>query len=201
MKVRKDDNTSSEKCNEMSKFYHGKFDDIPTLTSIAYLHQKQHQNYILVDVRSQAEQKLSMIPHAITMGDFERRMKKLQHGDDWDDGNHDNNIDDSTTIVTYCTIGYRSGLEGRRLRDEYNLYGRIMNLDGIVCYTHACKEMQSKGNGESFSLVDPTTNQETNQVHVFGEAWNYTHNSFTPTYFSKPVMAFRGLSVGCKSFF
>ena len=77
-----------------------------------------------------------------------------------------------------------------------------MNLDGIICYTHACKETGSTSsdqNGASNSLVDPTTNEETSKVHVFGEAWNYTHDPFAPTYFSKPAMAFRGLSVGCKS--
>lgn len=203
-----------EKCLEMSKFYHAKFQDIPSLSSQTYLEQKDTSKYVLVDVRSSSEQQVSMIPNAIKLHDLESKIK--------------NNlviIDESTTVVTYCTIGYRSGLEARRLRDEYDLHGRILNLDGIVCYTHACsnntrdtfnKNFQddedhdntlSKAapaattSSEPMFLMEPKTRTSTKKVHVFGNDWDCAAESFESTYFSKPIMTLKGTAVVCKSCF
>ena len=195
---------SEAKSNEMSKFYHSKFDDIPSLSSEAYL--QNTKNYLLVDVRSPDEQNVSMIPDAISLREFECNFKE-QYQSRIQDGN--------IIAVTYCTIGYRSGVEGRRLRNVYNLEGKLMNLDGIVCYTHACEKLimsrSSTNNstdgsddhdkGEKTYLVNPKNNQSTRKVHVFGESWNYAANSFEAVYFSKVAMALKGVGVGCRGFF
>ncbi len=195
--------TNESKSNEMSKFYHAKFDDILSLSSETYLQNKN--DYLLVDVRSPAEQKISMIPGAITMKEFESNCGQQ----------HQRRIqDDNLTVVTYCTVGYRSGMEGRRLREEYNLHGKIMNLDGIVCYTHACEKFMSSGNDEDTSENDVVVrdngdetflvnakNQSTRTVHVFGDTWNYAASSFEAVYFSKITMAVKGVGVVLRGFF
>ena len=195
----KNNKSNLEKSQEMSHFYHSKFDDIPTLTSEYYLLHKD--SYLLVDVRSQAEQNVSMIPNAITLEQFESRMKKRQRNAFLNSG--ENHFDhDTQTVVTYCTIGYRSGLEGRRLRDEYNLHGKVMNLDGIVCYTHACSAalpaIDAYIEESQQFLVDPKSKESTLKVHVFGSTWNCVADRFQSIYFSPPVMAWRGAKVGCK---
>ena len=59
------------------------------------------------------------------------------------------------------------------LRILYELHGKIMNLDGIVCYTYAyATKADSKSANEKFDdvfLVHPGTNQGMKEVHVFGE--------------------------------
>ena len=122
-------------------------------------------------------------------------MKEIQYSNSTDHLNHPTD----EIIVTYCTIGYRSGLEARRLKTKYNL--NVMNLDGIVSYTHAAALHQ-----ESFShlpagantsseegtgagpvaaamgeenllhnkyLIDPKTNKATKRVHVFGSSLSH----------------------------
>ena len=203
----KTDSSNLEKCQEMSKFYHSKFADIPSLSSQTYLENKHLENddYLLVDVRSTAEQKVSMIPNAITLCEFEKRMKQKNDVSVMKKGNANNDNNDSlstTTVVTYCTIGYRSGLEARRLRDEYDLHGKIYNLDGIVCYTHACNATLCKNNSNDDNsqvfLIDPQTKQSTMNVHVFGDAWNNVADPFQSVHFSRPVMILRGISVAFK---
>lgn len=61
--------------------------------------------FILVDVRSDAEQKISMIPGAISKEDFEKNKDKYKN----------------TLIVPYCTIGVRSGFYAEKLsKDGFN---------------------------------------------------------------------------------
>lgn len=139
------------KCEEMYKKYHSKFSSIQTLTSAdflqdywytsscdAHVHRKTNLAVTLVDVRTKAEQKVSMIPGAITLHEFESQLK--QYPNKWQD--------DGQLVVTYCTIGYRSGLEAQRLRQIYNI-GNIRHLDGIVPYTHACAALLATTTGNS----------------------------------------------------
>jgi rhodanese-related sulfurtransferase len=127
----------------MYKKYHSKFSSIDTLTSADFLidyytcsdtNGRKNPTVTLVDVRTKAEQKVSMIPGAITLHEFESQLK--QNPNKWQG--------DGALVITYCTIGYRSGLEAQRLREVYNLRN-IQHLDGIVPYTHACSAMLASG--------------------------------------------------------
>ncbi|MGH9465448.1 MAG: rhodanese-like domain-containing protein [Thermoanaerobaculia bacterium] len=97
---------------------------------------------VLVDVRTPAEQAVSQIAGAITAAEFEQRRAELA----------------GAVVVTYCTIGYRSGLYAERLRaegwDARNLAG------SLLAWTHAGGE-----------LVDPE-GQPTKRLHVYGERWD-----------------------------
>jgi rhodanese-related sulfurtransferase len=195
--------SNEEKCQKVWKSYHSNFPDVASLTSAEYLTniQSSEKKYVLVDVRTKAEQNVSMIPNAVSLRAFESTMKSSSS----------NNATNDDIVVTYCTVGYRSGLEARRLRDKYNLK-KVMNLDGIVSYTHACSAIQNQNraseernidiagskpniSGESVSLIDPKTKAGTKRVHVFGPTWNVVSKESEAIYFSNFTMALRGFGV------
>jgi hypothetical protein len=101
--------------------------------------------------------------------------------------------------ITYCTIGYRSGVEARRLRDKYGLQGRIYNLDGIVPYTHCIATKNDARDHHRPQLIHPKTGEETNKVHCYGSTWAECVNSehFKPIIFSKQSLAIQNLKKSC----
>lgn len=107
--------------------------------------RQEDNNILLVDVRTEPERQTSMIPGAISLD-------KLPH-------------ELPPTVVTYCTIGYRSGLEARRLLDSQqsnpNWKGEIYSLDGILAYSHT----------PNTTLIVPATGETTHEVHAFGPMW------------------------------
>jgi rhodanese-related sulfurtransferase len=89
--------------------------------------QHQDRKVLLIDVRTAAERAVSVIPGSVPLQQVSQRgsaaIVQLLRQD--------------TTVVMYCTIGYRSGMEATRLLHRYpTLEGRIYNLDGIVAYTY-----------------------------------------------------------------
>ena len=179
-------------CQEMAQTYHSKFSDIATLTSPELLKtrssQQSHDGYessnsrmILVDVRTKEEREVSMIPNSITLDEFHKLDPELKNGT-------------VSTIVTYCTIGYRSGLEAQKLRELYRIPSdKIRNLDGIVPYTHACLHSHDGGNA---LLINPKTNESTNHVHVFGPSWDLVPEEFTSISFSTSGTILKTIGVG-----
>ncbi|MDX1644392.1 MAG: rhodanese-like domain-containing protein [Thermoanaerobaculia bacterium] len=100
------------------------------------------EGLVVVDARSDEERAVSTIPGAIPRQEFERRSDDL--------AGHD--------VVTYCTIGYRSGLYAQELVERGF---RARNLAGsILAWTH-----------EGLPLVTPE-GEPTRRVHVYGERWN-----------------------------
>jgi len=182
---------------------------------------------ILVDVRSKSERLISTIPDAVSLQSFEKEIvpslllllpptitKQIvvtnTTATSVDDGERIISSDDVKVII-YCTIGYRSGVEARRLKDKYSfLKGNIYNLDGIVPYTHAISSLslpRSKCDGEGdedltgetlkkLALIDPRTKQVTDRVHVYGPTWNCVAGGFEAVSFSLPVMLLRSMLVG-----
>lgn len=102
---------------------------------------------ILVDARTAEEQEVSMIKGAITQKEFESRAEEFR----------------SKKVVVYCTVGYRSGMYTKELRekgfDAYNLRG------GILLWTHHGGE-----------LIHNET--KTNRIHVYGSMWNLAPRSW-----------------------
>lgn len=91
-----------------------KFPRVPTMTVQEALRRQRDGDIVLVDVRSPTEQRVSMAEGAITAGEFERRKADLE----------------GRTVVTYCTVGFRSANLADRLReagwDAHNLEGSIL---------------------------------------------------------------------------
>ncbi len=115
-------------------------DDVTAETVLAW--QKEDKPIVLVDVRELKERQISMIPGALSKDEFEGLRAKYK----------------GHKIVIYCTIGYRSGLYAKELKDKgvdvYNLVG------GIIAWTHA------GGN-----LHDPS-GKSTHKAHVYGRKWD-----------------------------
>lgn len=86
----------------------------------------ERQNLILVDVREEHETKISMIPNAITMKEFEANKANYRHHE----------------VVTYCTIGVRSTQYAKKLSADgftaLNLKG------GVLAWAHADMGFVSK---------------------------------------------------------
>jgi len=96
---------------------------------------------VFVDVREPAEQAVSMVPGALTDEQFEARKASLR----------------DKTIVTYCTIGYRSG----KLAAELTSQGfTVRNLAGsLLAWTHAGGPLQHEG-------------EPVKALHVYGKRWD-----------------------------
>ena len=99
------------------------------------------QGVLLIDVREPKETTVSRIPGAVTREEFEAAAESYR----------------DRTVVTYCTIGYRSGLYADELRQRGF---DVLNLEGsILAWTHA-----------GLPLAGETG--ETKAVHVYGSRWN-----------------------------
>lgn len=83
------------------------------------------EDVVLVDVREEAEQAVSMIPGAITSETFEADPAAYE----------------GKTIVPYCTVGGRSGMYAQQLQARgFN----ALNFKGsILAWTHAGGELES----------------------------------------------------------
>jgi rhodanese-related sulfurtransferase len=90
------------------------FPDVPEVTVAELLDLQTGEEIVIVDVRSPPEQAVSMIPGAITSSDFEANRQRYE----------------GRTVVTYCTIGGRSGRFAQALRAQgwnaHNLRGSIL---------------------------------------------------------------------------
>jgi len=136
--------TNEEKTRDMYKKYKESFPDVPdvTVSELVDLMKNEGDKVVLVDIRETKEQEVSMIPGAITQNEFESDLE-----------NYKNKI-----IVPYCTIGYRSGLYAKKLR-ENGLNAR--NLEkSVIAWAEAGKDFVD-GNGKP-----------TRRVHVYGSKWN-----------------------------
>ncbi len=120
------------------------FDDLPEFSNQVLLDLStfQRENYIVVDVRSPAEQNVSIIQGSIDQAHFEQNFDSYQ----------------DKKVVVYCTIGYRSGYYAKALRqqglDAYNL------SEGILGWIQA---------GGSLVNAD---GQITPKVHVYSRPWD-----------------------------
>ncbi len=118
-------------------------------------------NLILIDVRENKEQQVSMLPHALSTLEF---AQKFKHG-----------IPAGSKIVTYCTIGYRSGKYAEELRKQqiiaYNLEG------GVLAWSFLANT------GGLFVTHDTTGKWiPTKRVHVYAKEWNYLNPQYQAVY-------------------
>ncbi len=118
--------------------------DVPVIRAEALLHAVASGTPpILLDVRSDAERAVSVIPGAVVDATA---------------------IPSGTEVVVYCTIGLRSGVSARELRqrgvDARNLRG------GILAWIAA-----------GGSVVD-ASGTPTHRVHVYGRRWNVLPQSY-----------------------
>jgi len=102
---------------------------------------------VLVDVRKPAERAVSMIPGAIAKEEFEQRRDELN----------------GRNVVTYCTVGYRSGLYASELLDEG---WAVLNLEGsILAWTHSGRDLVADG-------------EPVRRLHVYGRQWDLAASGY-----------------------
>ncbi len=143
------ESAKTHRITELFDVYSPEFPNAPGITATEL--SARVQPVVLVDVRTPEEQFVSRIPGAMDHQDFEKSIA------DYSD----------STIVAYCTIGYRSGLYTEALIergfDAKNLEG------GIVAWTH---------------VDGPLSNQwgDTKEVHVYGRKWDLVADGYQATW-------------------
>ncbi len=98
------------------KFREFKKEDFPQTSDISveqYLQRRETGKYVLIDLRSEKERDVSIIPGALTPEDFEENPSRY--------ADH--------TVITYCTAGHRSGIYAKKLQGRNQ---PVLNLVGGV---------------------------------------------------------------------
>jgi rhodanese-related sulfurtransferase len=130
--------------------YYGKIKDFKQkFNKITWIEVKNLDlsKVILVDVREQKEQEISVIPGSINQIEFENKLLTT-----------DSNEFKGKTIVAYCTIGYRSGEWATNM--SFKGY-KVKNLTGgVLAWSHAKKLFSKNGTA-------------TNKVHTYSQSWNF----------------------------
>ncbi len=126
------------------KYREFKEEDFPEISDISveqYQQLRETEKCVLIDLRAQKERDVSIIPGALTPEDFEESTSRFAEH----------------TIVTYCTVGYRSGLHAKKLQ-ERNLPVRNL-VGGVIAWALQGQKFQNR-------------NIECHRVHVFNKNWN-----------------------------
>ncbi len=99
----------------------------PEISVAGWLERSKGRLAVLVDVREPHEQRVSMLPGAISMQAFERENARYR----------------SWLVVPYCTIGLRSGFYTRTLRGQGF---EVRNLaGGALAWAHAGLPFEADG--------------------------------------------------------
>jgi rhodanese-related sulfurtransferase len=123
--------TDAQKRNAVHEMYAGYKESFPEVTDITAKEAMEllarKRKVVLVDVRTPEEQRVSMLPGAIT------RDELLSNLDAYRDH----------VIIGYCTISYRSGKLAQELRKKGNT---MLNLKGgLLAWLHEGGKVYSQG--------------------------------------------------------
>ncbi len=136
--------------------YRRAFPDVPEISVEALMAARDEARpgegeVVLVDVRDASERAVSVIPGAISVEELQAAGDVIQ----------------DRLVVTYCTIGYRSGRYAERLLERDF---RVANLEGsLLAWIHA-----------GGALVD--AEGPTRRVHVYGKRWNLLPAGYEPVW-------------------
>jgi rhodanese-related sulfurtransferase len=118
------------------------FPEVPEVSPEEAMKLVQEDQAVLVDVRPAAERQVSRLPGAISKIEFLNCPDKYR----------------GKNVIAYDTIGYRSGLFVKQLREKGM---DIANLQGgLLAWLHAGGKLYNDSG-------------ETTRVHVYGALWNY----------------------------
>lgn len=136
---------NATRLEQIDAMYQGYREDFPDVKEVSPQEVSDRQKagaIILVDVRTPEEQAVSMLPGAITAESFAAAEDTYR----------------DKTVVTYCTIGARSGVFADELRQKGF---DVANMKGsLLAWTHA-----------GLPLVD-SSGRDTKRVHVYGKQWD-----------------------------
>lgn len=131
-----------DKLKKVFEMYDEFKDEFKTVDSILTEDiKKLNLTVTFIDVREKHEQEISMIPNAISKEEFEKNKEKYKN----------------TIVVTYCTIGYRSGIYAEKLLKEGF---KVKNLKGsLLAWVLNGESVQKDG-------------KDVLTIHVYGKKWN-----------------------------
>ena len=122
---------------------------------------------VLVDCRSASEQRVSVIPGAITQGALQASMAAAMPSGAAGGG------EQPLVVVCYCTIGFRSGLHAKALQQEHGGDDAldVRNLEGsLLAWAHAQQDLED------------ADGQPTRKLHVYGKRWDLAPQSYDTTW-------------------
>ncbi len=144
--------TCAERVELLAEECSAKYSEVPWISVDDYFDRGKFEEWIIVDVRSEKEQAVSVIPGSINISRFE-----LQEGDM-----------QNKSILVYCTAGCRSGEYVRRLVkrgiNAFNLRGGVLEW--------ALK-------GKPFVTLQGDL---TKRVHVYSGKWNVVPEGYEPVW-------------------
>ena len=151
----------------------------PAISAKEVMAELAEKRIILIDVRTEAEMCVSMIPGSISQDEFEKSLE-------W----QDHRLSDMY-VVPYCTVGYRSGKYCDKLIKRMGFPSRLVkNSQGILLWTYA----------SGASLVKPAIGcnadekeQPTKRLHTFGSQWSDCGPGFEATFFGPFEVAWRAI--------
>lgn len=140
-----------ERIDQMYAAYRLAFPHVPGIRALQLRAQlRAGARPVLVDVRPRIERQIATLPGAITREQLEADEARYR----------------DQQIVTFCTIGARSGRYAATLRRRGF---DVRNLEGsLLAWTHA-----------GGPLVDGA-GQPTRRVHVYGRRWSLTADGYEP---------------------
>lgn len=149
-RIPNDINTDAEKRRQIDECYASFKPTFPAVRDVSiaeFIELIGGRALVIVDVRPKAERDISMIPAAISKDWFEEHRSQYR----------------DRLVVTYCTIGARSGKYAVTLQQQGF---EVVNLRGsILAWAH-----------DSQPLIDK--DGPTKRVHVYSAAWNLLPRSY-----------------------
>ncbi len=140
--------TRLEQIETMYAEYREDFPDVKEISPQGVADRQKSGGVVLVDVRTPEEQAVSMLPGAITAEAFAAAEDTYR----------------DKTVVTYCTIGARSGIYADELRQKGF---DVCNLKGsLLAWTHAGL------------LLKDADGHDTKRVHVYGKTWDLAADGY-----------------------
>jgi rhodanese-related sulfurtransferase len=129
-----------------------------------------NQKVWLVDTRDAEEQRISMIPNALTQTQFDEAVSSGA-------------VLKTDAVIPYCTMGYRSGKYAADLKKQG--YSNVRNGEGVVLWTYGSKALVSKdSDGKEIPV---------NRVHTYGAQWDLGAPTYQSYQFSTWDMIFKGI--------
>jgi len=123
--------TDSERLQTIYRMYDDyskSFREVQDVSADTAMKLAKSSKVVFVDVREAGEQKVSMIPGAVTEEEFRNNLDKYR--------NH--------IVISYCTISYRSGKLARKLRKQGIIMANLRG--GLLAWVHeGGKVTNSKG--------------------------------------------------------
>mmetsp|Transcript_7595 Transcript_7595/g.28641 ORF Transcript_7595/g.28641 Transcript_7595/m.28641 type:complete len:192 (-) Transcript_7595:955-1530(-) len=162
-----------EAANALLSKYAISSDSLPLLSATEIQQRSSAgETIVLIDVRTEAEQSVSMLPNALAQEAFEADFRASPERFN------------GAVLVPYCTIGFRSGLYAGKLQrkvrqleaERPGFQASVANSEGVVMWSYEVGE---------FWTHDPRSAEPkvVKRLHVYGSEWDVAAEDMETTKF------------------